>query len=94
MLKKLLIIITVLLIVGCEEITEDYNQRQQPAIELVNKGELIQIYDENVELEDVAFTVVFKQFTENAIQLENVTIHWYRSIIDNFQDNTQIVKTR
>lgn len=94
MFKKLLtfttLLSTVLFIVGCVEITEDYNQRQQPAIELVNKGELIQIYDENVELEDVAFTVVFKQFTENAIQLENVTIHWYvrDQLLDEFTNKT------
>lgn len=81
MIKKVIVTIialtTILLMVACEEITDEFEKAQRPSIELKSEGELIQIYDENVTLEDVTFTVVFKQFAENNINIDQVEIQWY-----------------
>ena len=81
MFKKILIfivtVITISLIVACEEITDDFEKAQKPSIKLLNEGELLQIYDENVALEDVLFTLELKQFEENFIEKEDIRIHWY-----------------
>lgn len=98
-MKKILFIIVsiigLLTFTACKEITDDYNNAQQPSIQLKNEGQLVQIYDENTTLEDVKFIVIFKQFEENEIDLESVTIEWYvRDVhIEEYNNLTEIIQT-
>lgn len=71
------IIMSVFLLSACTEITDDYNKKQEPSIKLKNEGELIQIYEDGVALEEIVFTVTFDKFTENGIDLSKVEINWY-----------------
>jgi len=84
-----------LLLVACTEITDDYNKAQQPSIELKYNGELLQHYEENIALEDVEFEVTFKQFSENNISMDDVTINWFvrDQLIEDYTNLTKIVQT-
>ncbi len=75
-MKKLLFIITFMfLLVGCEEI--DLNPRiPAPELELKVEGQLDQIFELSEELEDVTFTLILKNFDENEINKEELTIVW------------------
>src|SRR5690554_647702 len=83
-----------LLLVACTEITDDYNKAQQPSIELKYNGELLQHYEENIALEDVEFEVTFKQFSENNISMDDVTINWFvrDQLIEDYTNLTKIVQ--
>lgn len=83
-----------LLLVACTEITDDYNKAQQPSIELKYNGELLQHYEENIALEDVEFEVTFKQFSENNISMDDVTINWFvrNQLIEDYTNLTKIVQ--
>ena len=76
MKKVILFLSLAFLLVGCVEITDD-PANKNPEIELQNEGQLEQIYEETEELEDIKFTVVLKNFEENEIDLETVTISWF-----------------
>lgn len=76
-ISLLLSLVLSLTLVGCLEITEEFNKEQLPSIDLVHEGELYQIYDESNTLENVTYTVIFNKFLENGISLEAVAIHWY-----------------
>lgn len=81
-MKKILLGLTLMLslvfLISCNEITGEYNQSQRPSIELIDSGgDLLQHYEESSQLEDVNYEVTFKQFTENNINLEDVVIVWY-----------------
>src|SRR5690554_664678 len=84
-----------LLLVACTEITDDYSKAQQPSIELKYNGELLQHYEENIALEDVEFEVTFKQFSENNISMDDVTINWFvrDQLIEDYTNLTKIVQT-
>lgn len=99
-MKKIIVGLFVILVLltfsACKEVTDDYNKNQLPAIELKNQGQLIQIYDENLDLEDVTFTVILKRFEENEIDMETVTIAWYirgelKEEYTNLTEITQVV---
>lgn len=94
----ILVLISLFVISACKEITDEYEEDLKPSIQLMNEGQLIQIYDENTELEDVTFTVIFKQFEENDIDMETVTIQWYiRDVLiesyNNLTEITQVVNS-
>lgn len=97
-MKKVLlgvfILMSLLVVTACKEITDDVNKAKQPSIQLKNEGQLIQIYDENIELEDVKFTVIFKNFEENNIQMADVTIEWWiRDVkVDAYSGLTEITQ--
>lgn len=80
-MRKILLLgalfVSVFMLASCEEITEDYNKEQEPSIELKVEGELFQKYEDGQALEDVTFTVDFKKFSENNIDLNNVEIKWF-----------------
>jgi len=75
-LTLIALLFTVFILSSCEEITDDFNKEQEPSIELKSEGELIQIYEDGQALEDVLFSVEFKKFTENNINLNNVEVNW------------------
>lgn len=94
MLYGLLVLLSLLVVTACKEVTDDYNKSKKPAIVLKNQGQLAQIYDENSELEDVTFTVIFKNFEENEIDMDTVTIRWYirEILIESYNDLTEITQ--
>lgn len=100
-MKKIYLIILLMLsilLVACEEITDEYNKEQEPSVELVSEGDLTQIYDENETLEDVLFTLKLNKFKENNIDENDLTINWYIgenhiNNNDNKKTYTQIVKS-
>lgn len=63
-----------LVLVACEEITDDYNNKQKPSIELTNTGELVHTYDEDFH-EEITFTVKLNKFAEN--EITDYEINWY-----------------
>lgn len=80
-MRKIIVLATILFSVfilsGCDEITDEHNKEQKPSIVLHNEGQLTQIYEDGQALEDIVFTIEFKKFTENKINLNDVKINWY-----------------
>lgn len=89
-----LLIMFSFVLVACQEITDDYNKAKEPSIELKVEGELTQAYEENEDLEDVSFEIVFKQFTENNINMEDVEINWFirNQLIEEHSNKTNITQ--
>lgn len=96
-MRKILLSLLIMfsfVLVSCQEITDDYNKAKEPSIELKVEGELTQVYEENEDLEDVSFEIVFKQFTENNINMEDVEINWFirNQLIEEHSNKTNITQ--
>lgn len=79
--KALFLFILLIPLIGCEEITP-IPSTKDVEIEFQIDGDLEQYYEENEDLKDVKFTIIFKNLKENNLTEKDLTIKWYLGNIE------------